>query len=386
MKHLLNSIIIIGFIFVCIIGCEATSSSATNVLDSEVDKKVLWEMGGHLPAQTGMDKNIGTAGLLYGILEGKYIVVGGGANFPYESVLYGGLKKSYSDIYMLEDKNGSLEVVEHINWENEIGYGSSVTTKDGIYYLGGSTNPEADDDILFITLQNGKLNIEKIGDLPFTLQNGLAVERDGKLYIAGGSKGNGNSSGLYEYDLTSKEIIELSPIPQEAVRTQLVGQILNGALYVFSGAGNIAYTDGYKYDFESDTWEKVADISVNGKLLTVAGGNSIKLNEKEMLVMGGVNKEFFDNAVKNLNSLQGRALADFRDYYFRADPYEFNFNPYILIYNADSNTWRSIGETPFDPNAGAALMLNGNKIYSINGEIKAGVRTDKMFVGTIFAR
>lgn len=386
MKHLLNSIIIIGFIFVCIIGCEATSSSATNVLDSEVDKKILWEMGGHLPAQTGMDKNIGTAGLLYGILEGKYIVVGGGANFPYESVLYGGLKKSYSDIYMLEDKNGSLEVVEHINWENEIGYGSSVTTKDGIYYLGGSTNPEADDDILFVTLQNGKLNIEKIGDLPFTLQNGLAVERDGKLYIAGGSKGNGNSSGLYEYDLTSKEIIELSPIPQEAVRTQLVGQILNGALYVFSGAGDISYTDGYKYDFESDTWEKVADISVNGKLLTVAGGNSIKLNEKEMLVMGGVNKEFFDNAVKNLNSLQGRALADFRDYYFRADPYEFNFNPYILIYNADSNTWRSIGETPFDPNAGAALMLNGNKIYSINGEIKAGVRTDKMFVGTIFAR
>lgn len=386
MKHLLNSIIIIGFIFVYIIGCGETISNTSNVLDSTVDKKILWEMGGHLPAQTGMDKNIGTAGLLYGVLEGKYIVVGGGANFPYESVLYGGLKKSYSDIYMLEDKNGSLEVVEHINWENELGYGSSITTKDGIYYLGGSTNPEADDDILFITLQDGKLNVEKIGDLPFTIQNGLAVEKDGKLYIAGGSKGNGNSSGLYEYDLTSKETIELSPIPEEAVRTQLVGQILNGALYIFSGAGNISYTDGYKYDFENDTWEKVADISVNGKLLTVAGGNSIKLNEKEMLVMGGVNKEFFDNAVKNLNSLQGRALADFRDSYFRADPYEFMFNPYILIYNADSNTWRSIGESPFDPNAGAALILMGNKIYSINGEIKAGVRTDKMFVGTIFAK
>lgn len=386
MKHLLNSITIIVFIFACIIGCGETVSNSSNVLDSEVDKKILWEMGGHLPAQTGMDKNIGTAGLLYGVLGGKYIVVGGGANFPYESVLYGGIKKSYSDIYMLEDKNGSLEVIEHINWENEMGYGSSVTTKDGIYYLGGSTNPEADDDILFITLQNGKLNIEKIGDLPFTLQNGLVFEKDGKLYIAGGSKGNGNSSGLYEYDLTSKEIIELSPIPEEAVRTQCVGQILNGNLYIFSGAGNIAYTDGYKYDFENDTWEKVADISINGKLLTVAGGNSIKLNEKEMLVMGGVNKEFFDNAVQNLNSLQGRELADFRDYYFRADPYEFNFNPYILIYNADSNTWRSIGESPFDPNAGAALILMGNKIYSINGEIKAGVRTDKMFVGTIFAK
>ena len=384
MKHIFN-LIIISFIFVCIIGCENNSSNS-NVLDSKVDKKILWEMGGHLPAQTGMDKNIGTAGLLHGVLEGKYIVVGGGANFPYEPVLYNGARKTYSDIYLLEDKNGSLEVIEHINWENEIGYGSSITTKDGVYYLGGSPNPEAADDILFITLQNGKLNIEKIGDLPFTLQNGVAVERNGKLYIAGGAKGNGNSSGLYEYDLTSKEIKELSPIPQEAVRQQLVGQILNGNLYVFSGVGNVAYTDGYKYDFDNDTWTKVSDVELNGKALTVAGGNSIKLNEKEMLVMGGVNKEIFDDAVAKLGTLQGRELANFRDYYFRADPYEFRFNSDILIYNADSDTWRTIGESPFDPNAGAALLLIGNKIYSINGEIKAGVRTDKMFVGTIFAK
>ena len=384
MKHIFN-LIIISFVFGCIIACENNSSNS-NVLDSKVDKKILWEMGGHLPAQTGMDKNIGTAGLLHGVLEGKYIVVGGGANFPYEPVLYNGARKTYSDIYLLEDKNGSLEVIEHINWENEIGYGSSITTKDGVYYLGGSPNPEAADDILFITLQNGKLNIEKIGDLPFTLQNGLAVERNGKLYIAGGAKGNGNSSGLYEYDLTSKEIKELSPIPQEAVRQQLVGQILNGNLYVFSGVGNVAYTDGYKYDFDNDTWTKVSDVSLNGKALTVAGGNSIKLNEKEMLVMGGVNKEIFDDAVAKLGTLQGRELANFRDYYFRADPYEFRFNSDILIYNADSDSWRTIGESPFDPNAGAALLLIGNKIYSINGEIKAGVRTDKMFVGTIFAK
>ena len=384
MKHIFN-LIIIGFIFVSIIGCENNSSNA-NVLEDKVDKKILWEMGGHLPAQTGMDRNIGTAGLLHGVLEGKYIVVGGGANFPYDSVLNNGARKTYSDIYLLEYKNGSLEVIEHINWENEIGYGASITTKDGVYYLGGSPNPEAADDILFITLQNGKLNIEKIGDLPFTFQNGVAVERNGKLYIAGGAKGNGNSSGLYEYDLNSKEVKELAPIPQEAVRMQLVGQILNNNLYVFSGHGDVAYTDGYKYDFDADTWTKVADVSLNGKALTVAGGNSIKLSEKEMLVMGGVNKEIFDDAVAKLGSLQGRELANFRDHYFRMDPYEFRFNSDILIYNADSDSWRSIGESPFDPNAGAALLLIGNKIYSINGEIKAGVRTDKMFVGTIFAK
>ena len=97
-------------------------------------------------------------------------------------------------------------------------------------------------------------------------------------------------------------------------------------------------------------------------------------------------KEFFDNAVKNLGTLQGKTLADFRDYYFRAVPYEYKFNANILIYNADTDSFRSIGESPFDPNAGAALVLINNKVYSINGEIKAGVRKDKMFVGTIFEK
>ena len=175
-------------------GGNTASSNNANVLDSKVDKKIVWEMGGHLPAQTGMEKNIGTAGVLYGSLGGKYIVVGGGANFPEESVLNGGAKKTYSDIYMLEDKNGVLEVVEHINWENELGYGASITTENGIYYIGGSSNSEADDDILFITLKDNKLNVEKIGDLPFTLQNGVAVYKDNKLYVITGKQAGKGSN------------------------------------------------------------------------------------------------------------------------------------------------------------------------------------------------
>jgi len=330
-----------------------------------------------------MEKNIGTAGVLYGSLQDKYIVVGGGANFPYESVLNGGAKKSYSDVYMLEDVNGKMEVVEHINLENEIGYGASVTTKDGIYYIGGSSNPEADDDILFITLKDGKLNVEKIGDLPFVFQSGIAVEKDNKIYIAIGKQGDGNSNKLYEYDLATKEIKELSPMPADA-RQQAVGQILNGSLYIFCGAANVAYTDGYKYDFASDAWSKLSDVSFEEEeVFTLAGGTSIKLNDKEMLVIGGVNKEIYDDAVYKLGKLKGTELANFRASYFGADPYEFNWNTEILVYNADSDSWKTLGEVPFDPPAGEGLILIGNKIYSVNGEIKPGVRTDKAYVGII---
>ena len=363
-----------------------TSSNNANVLDSKVDKKIVWEMGGHLPAQTGMEKNIGTAGVLYGSLGDKYIVVGGGANFPEESVLNGGAKKTYSDIYMLEDKNGVLEVVEHINWENELGYGASITTENGIYYIGGSSNSEADDDILFITLKDNKLNVEKIGDLPFTLQNGVAVYKDNKLYVITGKQAGKGSNKVYEYDLATKEAKELAPVPGEASRTQAVAQLLNGNIYVFSGGDAIAYTDGYKYDFANNTWEKVADVALNGEGISLLGAVSVKLNETEMLVIGGFNKTIYDDAVYNLGNLKDAALADFRAKYFGADPYEFNWNSNILIYNCESNTWKTIGEVPFDAPCGEGLILIGNKIYSINGEIKPGIRTDKMYVGTIMVK
>ena len=364
-------------------GGNTASSNNANVLDSKVDKKIVWEMGGHLPAQTGMEKNIGTAGVLYGSLGSKYIVVGGGANFPEESVLNGGAKKTYSDIYMLEDKNGVLEVVEHINWENELGYGASITTENGIYYIGGSSNSEADDDILFITLKDNKLNVEKIGDLPFTLQNGVAVYKDNKLYVITGKQAGKGSNKVYEYDLAAKE---LAPVPGEASRTQAVAQLLNGNIYVFSGGDAIAYTDGYKYDFANNTWEKVADVALNGEGISLLGAVSVKLNETEMLVIGGFNKAVYDDAVYNLGNLKDAALADFRAKYFGADPYEFNWNSNILIYNCESNTWKTIGEVPFDAPCGEGLILIGNKIYSINGEIKPGIRTDKMYVGTIMAK
>ncbi|PTY39780.1 cyclically-permuted mutarotase family protein [Brachyspira hampsonii] len=385
MKRISLIFLFIFSIFALSCSTNTVSSSNSNVLDSKVDKKILWEVGGHLPAQTGMEKNIGTAGLLYGSLADKYIVVGGGANFPEESVLNGGAKKTYSDIYMLEDKNGVLEVVEHINLENEIGYGASVTTADGIYYIGGSSNPEADDDILFITLKNNKLNVEKIGDLPFTLQNGVAVYKDNKLYVITGKQAGKGSNKVYEYDLTAKEAKELAPVPGEESRTQAVAQLLNGNIYVFSGGDATAYTDGYKYDFEKNTWEKVADVVINGEGISLLGAVSVKLNESEMLVIGGFNKAIYDDAVYNLANLQGTELANFRAGYFGADPYEFNWNSNILIYNCDSNTWKTIGEVPFDAPCGEGLILIGNIIYSINGEIKPGVRTDKMYIGTIIA-
>lgn len=105
-----------------------------------------------------------------------------------------------------------------------------------------------------------------------------------------------------------------------------------------------------------------------------------------MMVIGGFNKAIYDNAVKNLGTLKGKKLDEFKAGYFGADPAEFNWNRKVLIYNAEKDTWSSIGEIPFDAPCGEALALVGNKVFSINGEVKPGTRTDRMYTGTILRK
>lgn len=362
----------------------AASQESTESKDEEKRvERITWEYAGALEAQKGFEKNIGTAGVLSGSYE-NYLIVGGGANFPHETVLNGGARQHYSDIYVYEKDGNKLTMIEHTNLDHEIGYGSSVTTEQGIYYIGGSPDKEHADDILLLTVdQHKKLKVEKIGDLPFTLSDGIAVEKNGKLYIGLGKQNGKESNKLYEYDLKTANIRELAPIPGETARNQSVAQLLNGNLYVFSGGGSIAYTDGYKYDIEKNGWSQVSSVNVDEQEISLLGANSVKLNDHEMMVIGGFNKEVYDDAVKNLTTLKDEELSAFRTKYFTADPYEFNWNKDVLIYNAQQDTWRSVGKVPFDAPCGEGLVLMDNHIYSINGEIKPGVRTNAIYAGTI---
>ena len=166
-------------------------------------------------------------------------------------------------------------------------------------------------------------------------------------------------------------------MPAGKGRTQSVAQVLENHLYVFSGGDMTAYTDGYKYNFETGKWEEAAPVKINGREISLLGAGSVKLNEKEMLVIGGFNKEIYDDAVKKLGTLRGQELLKFKASYFGADPDEFKWNREVLIYNAHTNSWKSIGELPFNAPCGEGLAITENKIYSVNGEIKPGVENTK---------
>lgn len=360
---------------------ESSNANESNTNESKTVAKITWEHAGDLEPQQGMTENKGTAGLLGGLSNG-YIVVGGGANFPEGGPEVNGTKKTYPDIYVLKPENGQLTQVSHTVLDREIGYGGSITTEEGIYYVGGSTT-EGNKILLVKADEAGNVTTEEVGTLPFTFSDGIAVKKDNTIYVGAGKQDGTATNRFYAFDLTTKETTELEAVPGQDTRTQVVAQVLNGSIYVFSGGDKVAYTDGYRYDIEAKKWEQVSDVQIDGEAISLLGANSVKLNETTMLVIGGFNKAVYDNAVAQMATLTDEALAEFKAGYYGADPSELKWNRKILIYDALTNEWSSVGEVPFDAPCGEALILDGDTIYSINGEIKPGTRTNHMYSGTI---
>ena len=359
---------------------EAEQQDAT---ETGAVQKILWDHAGDLEAQKGSDKNIGTAGLLNGISAG-YVIVGGGANFPEGGPEVGGAKVYYPDVYVMKPEDGALTLINHTTFGYEIGYGVSVTAPEGIYYIGGSPVEGKGDKIMLVKAdEQGNVAFEEIGSLPFTFSDGMAVLKDGILYVGAGKQDGKASDKFYSFDLSSKETKELAPIPGQETRTQCVSQLLGDGIYVFSGGDAVAYTDGYCYDAGKDQWNPVAEVSVGDEDISLLGAGSVKLSDTEMMVIGGFNKAVYDNAVAQLGQLKDDALAEFKMGYFGADPSALKWNRKILIYNAADDAWRTIGEVPFDAPCGEGLVLSGDHVYSINGEIKPGTRTNRMYGGML---
>ena len=300
--------------------------------------KLQWNKIGVVAPQEGYEKNIGTAGLLKGVIDNK-LVFGGGANFP------GGLP---------------------------VDGGTKVTHKDKLYYI--ANKDESSSDILELTIKENKLNINVIGTLPLTVENTVAEVYNNKLYFGIGSINGKNTKELYSYDLETKTFEVETEFPGE-LRSQALSYVYNDSLIVYGGGAAETYSDGYKYVFKEKTWAKLADVIVDNYEYSLLGADWCKLNEDELLVIGGFDKDVWKDAVFKLSTLTGEEHAKYRDAYFRRPVEDFKWNKHELVYNLKNNTWTKLDEINFEAPCGHALLSTDAHIYSIMGEIKPAVRS-----------
>ena len=57
----------------------------------------------------------------------------------------------------------------------------------------------------------------------------------------------------------------------------------------------------------------------------------------------------------------------------------YKFNDEVWLFNVRSQEWKSLGKFPQAALAGASAVGNDNEIYIVNGEIKPGIRTPKIW-------
>ncbi|MGL5611221.1 MAG: cyclically-permuted mutarotase family protein, partial [Cetobacterium sp.] len=218
MKKIILSLSLATLILTGCSGATAKTSSNTDV---------AWKYVKDLPVPKGYEIQKGIAGPLAGNI-GEYIVVAGGANFPHKSVLEGGPKVVYSDLYLMKKTKNGLELVKHTHLPKEIGYGTAISTDKGIYYVGGTYQTGVSNEILFITLNADKTDVivKTIGTLPFDYHSGVAALYRDDVYIVTGKQDGKNSKNFYKYNLTTGKTTALKMFPGTE-RSQSVGQVLN---------------------------------------------------------------------------------------------------------------------------------------------------------------
>lgn len=334
----------------------------------------LQEMSGFPDKEKGMNQGVSAC---YAGITGGDLLIGGGCNFPDTPAAEGGKKKYYKGIYATDFHTDSV-----FSWRKvgelpaPAAYGVSVSTSDGIVCIGGMNEKGALADVYRMYWQDErrkKVIVEPLPSLPYTMDNFTGALLENRIYVAGG-----NALLCLDLDKISEGWMELPPFPgSPRMQPVSAAQYRQGecCFYLWGGFspsvdGRPATlsTDGYCYSPSSRQWTPLdAPTGRDGESISLGGGTSCALGDEQILCMGGVNKDIFLSALQKPE----------KDYLLH--PVEwYKFNQKILVYNTRENTWQEVGENPAVARAGAALVGDGRTFFSINGELKPGIRTPRI--------
>ena len=145
----------------------------------------------YLPELPSVNKNIDQIGLAGGLvgISNNTLLFAGGANFPDKLPWEGGKKKWWDDIYILEQKDGAFKWNDQtFKLDNELAYGLSITTSEGVVCIGGCNQEKCFNDVFLLKWENRKIVRHNLPPLPNPLANMCGAVIDNTIYIAGGPK------------------------------------------------------------------------------------------------------------------------------------------------------------------------------------------------------
>jgi N-acetylneuraminic acid mutarotase len=291
----------------------------------------------------------------------EVLIVAGGANFPDKMPWEGGVKVWYDQIFVLDSPQGSWKEAGKL--PRPLGYGVSISTRDGIVCIGGSDANQHYADCFRIQFQDDRLSIVALPSLPKPCANTCGALLDNRIYVAGGLESPTATSTLrtfWSLDLSDPKARwhELEPWPGTA-RMLATAAVQDKALFLCSGTDLKAGSDGkaireylrdaYRYQ-PGHGWTKIADLPRPAVASPTPAPN---LGQSTFLVISGDDGTLVD---------------------FKPPEKHPGFPKSVLAYDTQTNRWRIAGDGPVGHVTTTMVGWRGRFVMP-SGEIRPGKRS-----------
>ena len=309
---------------------------------------------------------------------GDALVVAGGANFPDKSLLDGGAKRVYADIWAFSSGEWTHAGV----LPDSTAYGATFAVDGALVLAGGNVCGTTTDKVYELTLRDRAAVLRALPPLPVPMEQ-CGWTRDGdRLYLVGGV----GTTGVYACTVGEYVWTKLADLPEPLV--QPVAFASGGRLYVWGGfnpetlevsdKGLVIPTDSSVIPADSSVipaeepespWREAPSIPDGG---TFVGATGATLPDGRLVVVGGVNRAIFARALHN--------TPEDRIPYLSKEPAEYQFRQAVYAFDPAAGAWTLLGSDPACALAGPGVAVRpAGGLYVAGGELKPGVRSPKLF-------
>jgi N-acetylneuraminate epimerase len=361
-------------------------------------QRVEWTIAAKLQNTDG-SVSLGFAGAINAVCN-DVLIVAGGANFPDKKPWNGGTKHYSDEIHVLQKTADGFvwnkKVDSHL--PEPIAYCGNISTPVGVVFAGGENDKGLSNKAYLVNwTENSKITIKQLADLPSALTNIALTNIGNVVYAAGGDERENSSSTFFSIDLNQENPgwNRLPDMPTALGNAVLIAQknkqstaiyLIGGRTKTASGISHLQHTT-FMFNVQSQTWRQMAAISDGKNVTNFSAGTGVPMGDHWILLTGGDSGQIFHKIENYLAQIANCQDLETKNRLVK-EKNELNINHKgfyndILLYNTIKNSWSKVGELPFPaPVTTTATMWNGNIILS-NGEVKPGVRTPNVMLGTI---
>lgn len=292
------------------------------------------------------------------------LLVAGGANFPDAPPWKNGTKVWHDDIYALIDQK--WRVVGML--PKPMAYGISFTTPKGVLCAGGSDAQRHLTDVFLMRFVAGRIEFERLPDLPVPIANACGVRTGSIVSIAGGTESPTSthaSSGFYSLDLAAEkpQWTKLPDVPGPG-RMLSIAATDEKSIFIFSGASLAPGADGkpvrsylrdaWQFDIAQSVWQRRADLP----FATVAAPSPAAVTQAgKIVILGG---------------------DDGSHVGFQPPEQHPGFSKTAMIYDPLVDQWTS--EIPLNiSRVTVPLAETDNGFVLASGEVRPGVRSPEVW-------